>query len=350
MHVMIKRLDPHVPDPVESRRRAAGRLVRISYGMLVFGVLGFFVVYFGAPFVVLSGPGTVSSPRHVISLPYTVQVSRMDVAPGAEVRAGEEIGRVSSPQKDGIVATYMRAQAELAGRQAELRIKARVAGDSLEAARSYLGLTEETVQRIEALASSNISMSYRVEIFRERALARKTVVAQEAEVAEATVQLAVLDRLDQQLRARLDQVELDFAEGRIFAPIGGIVSTKLARVGQSLVAGNAIAEILDPSDVFVDWHIPNTRLIDPEVGNGVFVVFGKRRFAGKITEILPVSDIYAGGQPTLTREHQATQIARIRFDLHAVRPALNSTVYVKMYYTEAAARVAATLAYLLGLD
>src|SRR5687767_3992206 len=127
MHVMIKRLDPHVPDPVESRRRAAGRLVRISYGMLVFGVLGFFVVYFGAPFVVLSGPGTVSSPRHVISLPYTVQVSRMDVAPGAEVRAGEEIGRVSSPQKDGIVATYMRAQAELAGRQAELRIKARVA-------------------------------------------------------------------------------------------------------------------------------------------------------------------------------------------------------------------------------
>ena len=120
MHVMIKRLDPHVPDPVESRRRAAGRLVRISYGMLVFGVLGFFVVYFGAPFVVLSGPGTVSSPRHVISLPYTVQVSRMDVAPGAEVRAGEEIGRVSSPQKDGIVATYMRAQAELAGRQAEL--------------------------------------------------------------------------------------------------------------------------------------------------------------------------------------------------------------------------------------
>ena len=153
--------------------------------MLVFGVLGFFVVYFGAPFVFLSGPGTVSSPRHVISLPYTVQVSRMDVAPGAEVRAGDEIGQVSSPQKDGIVATYMRALAELAGRQAELRIKARVAGTRLRRRAPICGLTEETVQRIEALASSNISMSYRIEIFRERALARKTVVAQEAEVAEA---------------------------------------------------------------------------------------------------------------------------------------------------------------------
>ena len=350
MDVMIKRLDPHVPDPVESRRRAAGRLVRFTYGMIVFGVIGFFVVYFGKPFVVLSGPGTVSSPRYVISLPYTVQVSRMDVAPGAEVRDGEEIGQVRSPQKDDVVATYMRALAELGGRQAELRIKARVAGDSLEAARSYLRLTEETVQRIEAAASSNISMSYQVEIFRERALARKTVVAQEAEVAEASVQLTILDRLDQQLRARLDRVELDFADGRIFAPIGGIVSTKLARVGQSLVAGNAIAEILDPSDVFVDWYIPNTRLIDPEVGNGVFVVFGKRRYPGRIVEILPVSDVYAGTQSILVGHRQATQIARIRFDLAAVPPALNSTVHVNMFYTEVAARVAAALGRLLRLD
>ena len=78
MNVMINRLDPNVPDPVESRRRAAGRLVRIAYATIVFGVLGFFVIYFGAPFVFLGGPGTVSSPRYVVSLPYTVQVSHMN--------------------------------------------------------------------------------------------------------------------------------------------------------------------------------------------------------------------------------------------------------------------------------
>ena len=49
MDVTINRLDPNVPDPVESRRRAAGRLVRFVYATIVFGVLGFFVVYFGAP-------------------------------------------------------------------------------------------------------------------------------------------------------------------------------------------------------------------------------------------------------------------------------------------------------------
>ena len=64
MNVKINRLDPNVPDPIESRRRAAGRLVRFTYGATVFGILAFFVVYFGAPLVFLSGPGTVTAPRY----------------------------------------------------------------------------------------------------------------------------------------------------------------------------------------------------------------------------------------------------------------------------------------------
>ena len=150
MNVTINRLDPNLPDPVESRRSAAGRLVRIAYATIVFGVLAFFVIYFGAPFVFLGGPGTVSSPRQVVSLPYTVQVSHINVVPGATVKAGEEIGQVVSPEQDSIVATYMRALADIAGRTAELRIKARVAQESLEAVRSYLRVTEEAVERIDA--------------------------------------------------------------------------------------------------------------------------------------------------------------------------------------------------------
>ena len=97
MNVIVNRLDPNVPDPVESRRRAAGRLVRFAYATVVFGVLGFFAIYFGRPFVYLSGPGTVSSPRYVISLPYVVQVNRMNVEPGSTVKADDEIGQVWSP-------------------------------------------------------------------------------------------------------------------------------------------------------------------------------------------------------------------------------------------------------------
>ena len=347
MNVMFNRIDPNLPDPVESRRRAAGRMVRFAYATVVFGVLGFFVVYFGRPFVYLSGPGTVSSSRHVISLPYVVQINQMKVEPGSIVKAGDEIGRVWSPQQEGVVATYMRALADVIGRSAELRIKARAARESLDAAHSYLRVTEEAVDRVET--SSAASTVFRVEVFRERALARKTVVSQEAEVAETTIQLASLDEFSKKIRQHLDEVESKFAEGRIFAPIDGIVSTKPARIGQSLEAGAPMAEILDPKDIFVDWYVPNERLVDPKVGNEVFVVFGNWRLTGTISEILPVSDVYGGTQPSFNRERIATQIARIRFSPGTEPPALNRTVSVHMHYTIFSSHVAAMLVRIFGL-
>jgi len=349
MDVKINRLDPNVPDPVESRRRAAGRLVRMAYATVVFGVLGFFVIYFGAPFVYLSGPGTVTAPRHVVSLPYTVQVSQMKLVPGGTVKAGEEIAEVISPEQDSIVATYMRALADIAGRTAELRIKARVAQDLLEAARAYLLVTQEAVERLGALSAATVT--FRMEVSREYAAARKALASQEAEVAESTVQLASLDEFIKQLRARLDEVESHFSKGRVLAPVAGIVSTAIADVGQSLTAGTPIAEILDPTDIFVDWYIPNERLIDPTVGHEVFVLFGNRRIPATIAQILPVSGVYAGSQQQqlLARARPATQIARIRFNPDASPPPLNTTVDVRMHYTAFSARVAGVLVHLFGL-
>jgi HlyD family secretion protein len=349
MNIAINRLDPNVPDPVESRRRAAGRLVRSAYALGVFGVIGFFVVYFGAPFVFLSGPGTVTSPRYVISLPYTVQVSRMNVTPGASVKPGDEIGQVRSPEQDTIVSTYMRSLAEIAGQSAELRVKARVAKESLEPARSYQRETEDALERVEAMTST--TTTFRMEILRERASARTNVVTKEAESAEASVQLLSLDAFAQQIRDRLNEVERNFAGGRVSAPIGGIISTGLAHVGQSLVAGAPVTEILDPNDVYVDWYIPNERLIDPKVGKEVLVLFGNRRIPGKIAEILPVSAVFAGTQAQVAlRDRPATQIARVRFDPDASPPALNSTVNVHMHYTKLSAWIAERLISLFGLD
>jgi multidrug resistance efflux pump len=348
MNVVINRLDPNLPDPVESRRRAAGRLVRITYATVVFGVLAFFVIYFGRPFVYLGGPGTVSSHRHVISLPYVMQVSQINVTPGAVVKVGDEIARVRSPEHDSIVAAYMRALADVTGRLADLRIKARVAQESLEAGRAYLTLTQEAVDRIDA--SSSGTLTFRIELYRERAAARKAVVALEAEAAEAGVQLSSLDEMRTEIRERLNKVEAGFAGGSIVAPIAGIISTGLAHQGQSLVAGTPIAEILDPTDIFVDWYIPNERFLNPKVGGAVLVLFGNRRIPGKIVEILPVSAIYAVRKVPILHDRPATQIARIRFEPDAEVPALNSTVQVHMHYTRLSAGLAELLVDLFGLQ
>src|SRR5262245_20207459 len=132
-------------------------------------------------------------------------------------------------------------------------------------------VTEEAVDQINAMSTGTVT--FRMEVLRERALARKTVVSQEAEVAESAIQLASLDRFIQQLQARLDEVERHFGRGRVFAPITGIVSIGVAYAGQSLAAGTPIAEVLDSTDIFVDWYIPNDRLIEPKVDNEVLVLF-----------------------------------------------------------------------------
>jgi hypothetical protein len=350
MDVGLKRLDPNVPDPVESRRRAAGKLVRIAYGTCVFGLLAFLVIYFGAPLVFLRGPGIVSAPRQVISLPYVVQVVALNVGPGEAIVADAEIGRVRSPEHDSIIANYMRGLVELASREAELRIKARVAQESIEAARSHLRLTEEAVQRIEAAPTrGTLGLTFQVDSYGARAQALKSVLSQEAEATEAVVQLASLGELHQRLQQHVDRVERDFAGGRVASPIAGVVSTGLARPGQSLVAGSPIAEIFDTTDIFVDWFIPNRRLVDPKVGNAVLLLYGNRRMSGAVVDILPVSAVFGTGQTLAAQNPQSTQIARVRFGTGVEPPALNATVYVHMYYTGFAARTAAAVVDFLGL-
>ena len=81
----------------------------------------------------------------------------------------------------------------------------------------------------------------------------------------------------------------------------------------------------------------------------VVVLFGNRRISGTIAEILPVSDVYAAKQPTLTRDRAATQIARVRFNAEEAPPPLSSTVYVRMYYSDFVSRTAARFVRLVGL-
>lgn len=80
------------------------------------------------------------------------------------------------------------------------------------------------------------------------------------------------------------------------------------------------------------------------------VLFGNRRIPGTVAEILPLSGVYAGTQQQLVaRDRPATQIARVRFSPGVSPPPMNSSVDVRMHYTEVSARIAGALVRVLGL-
>ncbi len=166
MNVAINRLDPNLPDPVESRRRAAGRLVRIAYATMCSACIAFFVVYFGAPLVFLSGPGTVTAPRYVVSLPYTVQVTRMNVMRGATVKAGEEIAEVIRRSRTASSRLHARARGYRrphggAAHQGQRRAGLARRGARLSARDRGSGAT------VDAMATATVT--FRMEDMRERA-------------------------------------------------------------------------------------------------------------------------------------------------------------------------------------
>ncbi|MBB4038759.1 multidrug efflux pump subunit AcrA (membrane-fusion protein) [Microvirga flocculans] len=351
MNVQIHRLDPHVPDPVESRRSPAGRMVRLIYALGVLGVVGFFVVRFVAPAVLLSGPGIVSAPREIVSLPYVVQIQRMEAEPGAKVEPGTPIALVRSPQISEIVSNLMRALADVTSREAELRVKARVARDSLESARTRLRMADDTQRRLETAAGQeSASLVYRAEVYRERALAVQNVVALEAEAEEASAQLMKLAETRQQIQAQLDRTQKEFDGGRVVSPVAGIVAARPARAGETVVAGSSIAEIFQSGETYVDWYIPDFRFFDPQPGHKVFVVQGRFRASGIIAEILPISDTIESGRGSILRDPQTGQVARIRLDPGVQGPALNASVHVHMYYTDIADRIAGAVIRLFRLE
>lgn len=351
MNLQIRRLDPNVPDPVESRRSAAGRFVRLVYALGVIGVLGFFAFRFSMPLVFLSGPGIVSAPREVVSFPYIVQVQRMEITPGAQVRAGMPIALVHSPQVTEILSNFTRALADVISREAELRVKARLARDSLGSARSRLRVADENLRRLETAADrGSASFSYRTEVYRERAEALQNVVALEAEADEASTQLQRLAGIRQDIESQIDRTEKEFAGGRVLSPVDGIVATDPARAGETIVAGSSIAEIFQAGEVYIDWYIPDFRLVDPQPGYRVVVGLGRIRALGTISEILPISDAFEGRRSSILREPQRGQVARIRLDPDVHPPALNATVQIYMYYTDLAGRIAEAFVRFFDLD
>ncbi|WP_069881615.1 HlyD family secretion protein [Bosea sp. BIWAKO-01] len=347
----IHRLAPDLPDPVESRRVGAGRVVRWVYATFILLIMGFFLWRFGSPLIFLSGPGVVSAPRLAVSLPYLAQVKRIDVGPGATVQAGDLIAVIDSPQVDEITASLLRALADVSGREADLRVKARVAKASLDAAKSRSTMAEEAMQRLEGNPGlETASLIYRGEVHRERSLAVQNVAALEAEADEASAQLERLRDVREQIRGRYDQVRQGFDEGRIVAPTSGIVASSTRRSGETVTAGTSLAEIYVAGDTFVDWYIPDFRLVDPQPGQRVFVIWGKARLAGTLTELLPISELLESRRSSILREPSVGQIGRVRFDAGVHPPTLNSTVQVRMFYSHFTEQLARFLVQLFNLD
>lgn len=79
----------------------------------------------------------------------------------------------------------------------------------------------------------------------------------------------------------------------LHAPLGGVITRRMASIGQTLAAGGQVFEIVDASTMWADVEVPEAELARVRAGQDVrlhFDALGDRSFEGTIAFVAPVID------------------------------------------------------------
>ena len=178
-------------------------------------------------------------------------MTQVSVEEGQAVRRGDLLGRIETRTLDDV-----RQSATSAVRSAE----------------NQLAVARREVERTEMLVKAGALAA------RDLDVARNTVTAAEAQLADA--------------RSRLASAERQLGDTVLRAPIGGIISSRAVNAGDVVSIGTELFTIIDPSSMRLEASVPSDDLSRLKVGATVeFTVRGyDQRFEGRIQRIAPQAD------------------------------------------------------------
>lgn len=242
----------------------------------------------------LFGIGTVEARRAYLIGPTAsgrVLSVRADV--GESVKAGQllaEIDPVDLGQRAmALEASVQRAASGMASAQAQVHdAQARNALAAANAKR-YIDLGEK-----QFMSASMVEA--RVQ---EQASAAAALKAAEANLAAARQDMS-------RLKAEREGLVRQQQSLRLVAPVDGIVTSRDAEAGTTVVAGQAVLKLADPQSLWVRTRLDQGRSAGLAEGVAAEIVLRSRpskRFAGKVARLEPLSD-------SVTEE----RIAQVSFD------------------------------------
>lgn len=227
------------------------------------------------------GIGTVEARRsYLIGPTVASRVARVLVDQGDRVRAGQLLAELDPVDLDERMASAANAQER--------------AASTMQAAAA---LVREAKSRNEVAAAS---------ARRYADLRQKGFVSQEAADAkqhDANAARAALDAAEMQLAAaRKDQerfgadragVAKQRAQYRLLSPVDGLISTRDAEPGSTVVAGQSVLRLIDPASLWVRARIDQGRAAGVALGQPVSIVLRSlpgQPLPGKVARIEVASD------------------------------------------------------------
>lgn len=229
----------------------------------------------------LFGIGTVEARyTHRIGPTFAGRVATVAVQPGDAVHAGQVVGEMDPIDLDERLlaqdAGLRRAEASVLAAQAQVReVGARRSFADVQATR-YARLLQSNSVSGEAAAA-------------KRQEADAAAAAYQAATAGAEVARQELSRL----RAEREALRAQRAKLRLVAPVDGLVVRRDADPGTTVVAGQAVVEIVEPASVWVHARFDQQRASGLAAGLPAQIVLRSRageRIDGTVVRVEPLAD------------------------------------------------------------
>lgn len=242
----------------------------------------------------LFGIGTIEA-RYTYKIGPTMagRVQSVAVQVGDRARAGQVLGEMDPVDFDERIASQNAdlKRAEAGVLTAEARVR------EAEARQHY---AESQAQRYEQLLKARSVSEEDVETKRQDL----QVAIASLDTAQASVEMARQDL--GRTRANLDMLIRQKANLQLIAPADGLVTVRHADPGTTVVAGQAVLEVIDPTSLWVNVRFDQLHAAKLRAGLSARIVLRSREgqtFSGQVLRVEPVAD-------TVTEE----SLAKVVFD------------------------------------
>lgn len=215
----------------------------------------------------LFGIGTVQARyTYKIGPTFAGRVKHLDVQVGDAVKAGQVLGEMDAVDLDDRIHAQQAA------------IKSAEAALKQASAKQDLAQTQST--RYEQLLAV-------------RGISEENASIKRQELAIANAALAAAREDAVRLRAELEALRAQRGNLRLVAPVAGLVATRDVDPGTTVVAGQAVVEVIDPGSLWIDTRFDQISADGLAAGLPAKVTLRSRQsqvLAGRVTRIEPRAD------------------------------------------------------------
>jgi multidrug resistance efflux pump len=295
-------------------RRHSRRLGKYIYLALVVALFTWAADWWVGGVIWLDAAGMVTAERYAISPPYDAQIADMAIVPGQQVKKGDYIGQIYSPQFAQSLALLTSRYAETYARQTELAIRLDVANAMSHLASERVTETDSIFRKMDSTRGSGLVTNYNYTLaMRERYQAMADMATHDAERSSVSPQLANLQRAQEESLNTIRDLQNRYDNGMLYAPEDGIVGPTISHRGDMLHEGGLAAEIYF-GEKYALGYLDTGTLYRVELGDKVYVSNGFRSTTGSVVEVLPLTVQLPPEFQRAFKARERGQVIKIRLD------------------------------------